>query len=148
MKFQKPPTSIHEQIEILKKREMVIDDDNYAENYLNFIPYYRLQAYQKPFKVTTEESESIEFKDGSTIEDVIKLYFFDGELRLVVLDAIEVVHRKNWANHMAIQQGSYSYLENEYFSNFKRHKNVVAELKNNTKKARNGGVLCNNNVID
>lgn len=45
MKFQKPPTSIHEQIEILKKREMVIDDDNYAENYLNFIPYYRLQAY-------------------------------------------------------------------------------------------------------
>lgn len=52
----------------------------------------------------------------------------------MVLDAIEVVHRKNWANHMAIQKGSYSYLENEYFSNFKRHKNVVAELKNNTKK--------------
>ena len=132
MKFQNPATSIHQQIEIMKKRGLVIDDDNYAEHYLNFISYYQLQAYWKPFTETTEISGATEFKDGTTIEDVIKLYFFDRELRLVVLDAIELVEvalRTNWANYMAIKYGPNSYLKKEHFSNFKRHENVVAELE-------------------
>ncbi len=120
MKFQKPATSIHDQIEILKKRGMVIDDDKYAEHYLNFISYYRLQAYWKLFRVSTKKYGDILFKDGTTIEDVIKLYFFDRDLRLVVLDAIELVEialRTIWTNHLAMKYGPHSHLKKEYFSN-------------------------------
>lgn len=50
MEFSKPATTFDEQIALLKKRGMQIDDPDQARYYLGPINYYRLRAYWLPFE--------------------------------------------------------------------------------------------------
>lgn len=45
MKFTKPATSVIDQLALLRRRGMVIDDEPAARHYLQHISYYRLRAY-------------------------------------------------------------------------------------------------------
>lgn len=47
--YEKTPISIKEQVEKLKSRGLVIDDEELAAKYLSNISYYRLRAYTYPF---------------------------------------------------------------------------------------------------
>lgn len=82
--YKKKPLLYTQQIELFKFRGLLIPDEAKAERYLNEISYYRLSAYALPF-----QKEKEKFDDGTTFQDVIGLYLFDRELRLLVLDAIE-----------------------------------------------------------
>ncbi len=82
--YKKKPLLYTQQIELFKFRGLLIPDEAKAERYLNEISYYRLSAYALPF-----QKEKDKFDDGTTFQDVIGLYLFDRELRLLVLDAIE-----------------------------------------------------------
>jgi abortive infection bacteriophage resistance protein len=50
MKYIKLPISINRQIEKLKERGLLFDDETIAEHYLSNISYYRLRAYTYPFQ--------------------------------------------------------------------------------------------------
>ena len=50
MKFEKPPLTYKEQIELLKSRGLVFDDEQKAELQLSNVSYFRLSAYMLPFK--------------------------------------------------------------------------------------------------
>lgn len=82
--YKKKPFLYPKQIETLKNRGLIITDEAKAERYLNEISYYRLSAYTLPFQKTKDK-----FDDNITFQDVLNLYLFDRELRLLVLDAIE-----------------------------------------------------------
>ncbi len=41
----KPPLSIEQQIELLKSRNLVIEDENFAKKVLTYVSYYRLSGY-------------------------------------------------------------------------------------------------------
>lgn len=80
-----------EQIEILRARGMVVDDQEYARHFLKRVGYYRLSGYSYPFRKFAEGGEGriSDFVEGSRFEDVVALYLFDRKLRLLALDAIE-----------------------------------------------------------
>ncbi|MEE4210735.1 MAG: Abi family protein [Parvularcula sp.] len=132
MKFEKPAVSVPDQIELLKRRGMAVGDEAQARHYLNFISYYRLRAYWLPFEVPAANNGDHAFRDGTTFEDVLTLYIFDRELRLLVLDAIERVEvalRAQWAHHMAMTYGPHGYLEQGHYSVIRHHAKDVTDLE-------------------
>lgn len=132
MKFEKPSASIRDQLELLKRRRLIIPDEARAAHYLSFISYYRLRAYWLPFEVPTSQDGDHALRKGTTFEDVLSLYVFDRELRLLTLDAIERVEvalRAQWAHHMAIQHGPHGYLDQKHYAHIARHAAAVAQLQ-------------------
>src|SRR5690554_5245430 len=86
MDFTKPASTWDEQIELLRSRGLEIPDLEQARHYLSHINYYRLTGYWLPF----EADHSIHrFKARASFDDVLNLYIFDREFRLLLLDAIE-----------------------------------------------------------
>jgi len=88
MIYDKPPISIDQQIEKLKERGLLFENVNIAKKYLSHISYYRLAGY---WWAMQEDKESHKFKPNSTFENVIRIYNFDAELRLLLFDAIEKI---------------------------------------------------------
>ena len=131
MKYSKPATSIPDQIALLKARGMIVENEDTAHHYLQFISYYRLRAYWLPFEVPAKANGDHAFRDGTRFEDVLALYIFDRELRLLVLDAIERVEialRAQWSHHMAMTHGPHGYLKQNHYKHVKLHAKDVAKL--------------------
>ena len=109
--FAKPATTHAQQVALLQQRGMVIEDPAAAEFYLQHLNYYRLGAYWLPFEA---DHATHTFKPGTHFAQVLDLYVFDRELRLLVLDAIERVEvsvRSQWAYQLAHQHGPHAHLD-------------------------------------
>ncbi len=109
--FIKIATTYDEQVAQLQERGMVVQDRAAAAFYLQHINYYRLGAYWLPFEADHAQHR---FKQGTSFEEVLGLYVFDRELRLLVLDAIERIEvsvRAQWAYQMAHAHGPHAHLD-------------------------------------
>lgn len=75
--------TLDEQITLLQSRGMIIADVEKAKEVLLDVGYYRLGFYWFPFQKSGKQNNigSHEFKDGTTFEDAVRLYYFDYELR-------------------------------------------------------------------
>ncbi len=76
------------QIEQLKQRGLQIEDEDNAAHLLGHISYYRLAGWWWPMQM---DKENHIFKPNSRFADVIALYDFDRELRLLLFDVIEKI---------------------------------------------------------
>lgn len=102
MTYNKPAKSIDEQIELLKQRGLIIKNNSYAQYYLKTIGYYRLSGYWWPM-LEENKSDHI-FKANSTFENVILIYCFDKDLRLLlfsVIENIEIAFRTKLIYHLS-----------------------------------------------
>ncbi len=86
MIYNKVATRITDQIAQLKLRGLTIRDENEAAHFLSNISYYRLAGYWWPMQ---SDRVNHKFKPNSRFDDVIALYNFDRELRLLIFDVIE-----------------------------------------------------------
>lgn len=86
--FSKKALMIAEQISLLKKRGLQISNPKLAAKYLSNISYYRLGEY---WYVMQSDKLAHTFKPNSRFEDVVALYNFDAELRLLLFDVIEKI---------------------------------------------------------
>lgn len=86
--FSKKALTLQEQIAQLQERGLLIKNTVLAEKYLSNISYYRLGEY---WYVMQENKENHTFKPNSKFVDVIALYNFDAELRLLLFDVIEKI---------------------------------------------------------
>ena len=90
--YEKTPISIKEQVQKLKSRGLVIDDEELAAQYLSNISYYRLRAYTYPFQNNTDPDKHHEFiRKDIHFKDIIDLYCFDRRLRILVFNALEKI---------------------------------------------------------
>lgn len=80
--------TLEEQVKQLQERGLEIKHPRIAEKYLINISYYRLGEY---WYVMQSDKENHIFKPNSKFEDVIALYNFDAELRLLLFDVIEKI---------------------------------------------------------
>lgn len=88
MIYEKNAISIDVHIEKLKERGLIITNVDLAKKYLSHISYYRLGGYWWPMQ---KDKESHQFKPKSTFKNVIRIYNFDAELRLLIFDVIEKI---------------------------------------------------------
>ena len=91
----KKATTIKEQIELLKQRGMFVPDEQKAAEILLDVGFYRLGFYAFPFEKTFPnlDNRSHQYKEGTSFTDVVELYYFDYDLRNILmyyLNRIEV----------------------------------------------------------
>jgi abortive infection bacteriophage resistance protein len=86
--FIKKALTVTEQVAQLQERGLLIKHPRIAEKYLLNISYYRLGEYW--FAMQNDKEKHV-FKPDSTFENVIDLYNFDAELRLLLFDVIEKI---------------------------------------------------------
>lgn len=88
MTYSKEAYTIEQQILQLQERGMLIADFELAKHYLSHVSYYRLAGYWWPMQA---DKVNHIFKENSKFEDVINLYNFDRELRILLFDVIEKI---------------------------------------------------------
>ena len=104
-------------LDLLRSRGLIIRDEIEASHYLRFIGYYRLSGYGHPLTLKSG-SGTHTFKPGATFEDILNLYKFDRELRLLVMDAIERVEvavRACVSDYMCEKGGPHWYFDVKNF---------------------------------
>lgn len=143
--FSKPSISVEQQLSLLQQRGLTIRDPERAKSYLEVISFFRLSAYMRPFQKPFDEKHS--FKNGVEFKQVVALYAFDRELRLLVMDAIERVEvaiRSMINNVMGPKyqlegqphSGSHWYLNNRHFKRDYDHHRLIKTLRDKQEKER------------
>ena len=92
----------------------MVADYQKAANYLSNISYYRLSAYMLPLKLNGKD----EFIQGTTFEDVLNLYLFDREFRLLLFDVVEkleIAFRTQMSYHHSLVSGPYWFEDRNHF---------------------------------
>jgi abortive infection bacteriophage resistance protein len=115
--YKKPALTTDAHIALLRERGLIISDPLLAAHYLNTIGYYCLSAYFKPFE-QENTGNCHQFRAPIEFSDVLNLYIFDRELRLLVSDAlerIEVAFRTSLSNVMSIKYGPLWYQNEKLF---------------------------------
>jgi len=84
--YEKKPTTISEQIALLKNRGLEIESEEETAHFLSHISFYRLGEYWHPMQ---SDVKNHIFKPNSKFKEVMALYCFDRELRIILFDVIE-----------------------------------------------------------
>lgn len=130
MLYKKQPTTVLQQIEKLQARGLQIADTQKAAHYLSNISYYRLRAYTYPFQDNTKENHP--FTKTITFEEIIDLYVFDRQLRLLIFNAIEKIEvsfRTQIIYQYALVHGSHWHLNPHLYNNSAYFAEHIASLK-------------------
>lgn len=119
--------TIEEQIEILKKRNLIINEEKAKEIFRDNNYYYLINGYKDLF--IDENIEEEKYKDGTSLEEIFALYKFDSELRSTFLKYILMIERR--MDTYIAYEFSKQYGENNYLieSNFNYNKINNSKIK-------------------
>lgn len=116
MRYTKQPTSITDQINLLKLRGLIIDDETEAKAVLERISYFRLASYWRPM----EQDKVLHiFKPNSHFSNVTTLYRFDSELKSIVFNSIqriEIAVRTRMIQQFSMKYGSFWFMDKKLFA--------------------------------
>ena len=130
--MEKEFKTIEEQIDIIKQRNIIIKDTEFANKIFKENNYYYLiNGYKDIFIDKNQKGEY--FKNNVTIEEIYALYKFDIELRMNFLKAILSVERRMdtyIAYEFSKQYGYKNYLLEENFNNTTKNSLKIAKLIN------------------
>lgn len=134
--IMKKAKTIDEQLEILKERNLVINDYDTAHKMLTDVNYYTLIGYLFPYK-----DSSNTYQNGTSIELAINLYRFDNELRNILTALVVDVEEKlktRVAYHIAIahKNDPLIYTDINFFKNPNDHLRFMADFQNNIRNNR------------
>jgi abortive infection bacteriophage resistance protein len=122
--YVKPARTMEDLLAHLEARGLTVTDREAAIAALRQIGYYRLLIYMRPLQQLPDKR----FSGGTRFEDVLTLYNFDRELRLLCLDAverIEVALRAAVVNVLSPAHGPHFYLESRHFETHERFREFM-----------------------
>lgn len=122
----KKARTFEEQLQILKDRNLEIQDMNYSKFFLSNVNYYRLSGYLVNYKLYGDS-----YKAGTSFNAIKELYMFDHELRALIgscLSVIEVSFRTYLAYTIGINYGALGYQSHHNFANREYHKNFISDV--------------------
>jgi len=134
--YSKAPLSIDEQITQLTERGLTIEDKTYAAHCLTTIGYYRLAGYWWPMQ---SDKVTHQFKPNSKFVDVISLYNFDRELRLLLFDVIERIEialRTKMIYHLSHELDPWWFQNTEIFSNTEELVKTLAVIQEEVERSK------------
>ncbi len=139
--FSKNPFTFKEQIAQLQERGLQIANPVLAEKYLSNISYYRLGEY---WYVMQSDKENHIFKPNSKFMDVVALYNFDAELRLLLFDVIEKIEislRTKLIYHLSHEIDPWWFQNKNCFINEYFFETTLDTLKKEVKRSQNKDVI-------
>lgn len=133
IKFQKPPLSIDEQIDLLQRRGLIIDDRDFTHHFLQFVSYYRLSQYTYTFEIKNPDgTRTHKFKENTYFKNIVDLYVFDSKLRSYMVNAIErieIAFRTRLIYIMSTHHGSHWYMNPDLFTTKLNHNEFIDNVK-------------------
>lgn len=114
--------TIDQQIEILRSRGLIIEDEAEAKDFLLRNNYYRVSGYSLTLRTNDIFSKSATFQN---IEDI---YNFDQEFRHIIMhyiETIEVQIKSIYAYEFTKVYGPFGYLDTKNFFNEVKHKEII-----------------------
>ena len=137
-RYDKPALDENELIERYIERGLIITDRNRTARYLRHIGYYRLSPYTIPFQANRTTHS---FKSGTTFDDILYIYVFDRQLRLMTMDAlerIEVAVRAAVSNTMSIhgEGGAFWYQNASNYHSRKGYSTTIERIEALTERER------------
>lgn len=127
MKFEKPPLTYDQSLELFESRGLEVVDREDALHSLKTIGYYRLSGYRHEKIGGPRVFQSIK-----TFDRLIEVYNFDRDLRLLTLDGIErieVAFRTIVSDFMSLEYGPLWYTNQNYFKSVTYHAKIVEDIK-------------------
>ncbi len=121
----KQATTYEKQMEILKSRQIVIDDEYFCISVLKQLNYYRLTAYMLPFKIKDNLYSKVNFKQ------IYSVYEFDRKLRSILLESleeIELLFRTKLAYYHGHKYGPLGYLNPVNYNQKHKHNEFIEEF--------------------
>ena len=103
MIYTKQAITLEDQINILKQRGLILNDEDETLDVLGHISYFRLAGYWRPLE---QDKQRHIFKPNSHFSTVVSLYRFDTELRMLIFSAIqqiEIAVRTKMIQHVALK---------------------------------------------
>lgn len=127
LKPQQPALSVAEQIENLRKLNLIIDDYDYAYRILNDISYFRLiKAYSLGLK-----PKNSDYQNGVTFSQIVDLYKFNAKFRQLIFPLIERAEinlRCKISNYFSEKYDVLGYEDVNNFENPVYHQSFLDEL--------------------
>ena len=115
MDYTKPALTYEDQLNLLVSRNLACTDRPRALEWLQRIGYYRLSAYFIPFRDASTDN----FRAGTDLDTIVDLYKFDGNLRLLMMqamDRIEVAVRAVITYQVVHNLGVFGYADSANFA--------------------------------
>ncbi len=135
VRYNKQAISIEEQIETLKGRGLLIDDENAAKEVLDVISYFRLAGYWRHMELGYG---SRQFKPNKHFSDVLDCYYFDKELRLLIFSAIqsiEIAVRSKIIKHFTPQFGAFWFMDADCMTNHSHFESNLLHLQTEVRRS-------------
>lgn len=136
MKYTKPSIDIAAQIARLKNRGLIIADEGKAAELLSSISYYRLAGYWWPMQA---DKTLHTFKPNSTFANVVAIYNFDRELRILLFDVIERIEigfRTKIIYHLSHEINPWWFEDSAYFKNAVEHTETLLAIDRELKQTK------------
>ena len=133
--------SVKEQIELLKKRGMIFDDEDKAEQILEDVGYYRLGFYWYYFQ---KDLKKHLFQENTYFSTVIDLYYIDVDLHFLLIKMLSRIeinlrthiiytvsnHYKNnpfWFADKRIMKNQFVDTLDDFYTNIKKKNKVISK---------------------
>lgn len=126
--YAKKSLTYSEQLNQLKSRGLVIEDETKAGHLLEVVSYYRLSGYWFPLLA---DKQNHQFKANSSFETAFKLYCFDRDLRklaIAEIEKIEVAIRSKMIYILSHRSGPFWFQEPHLFNNPVSHANSLSKI--------------------
>jgi abortive infection bacteriophage resistance protein len=137
LKYVKPALTFDQQLSLLESRGLVVQDRSLAIRWLGRVSYYRFSAYLYTYRVPGSNN----YRPGTTFSEIAKLYNFDRQLRLMLLDAIERIEiwlRTAVTYELAHRCGPFGYLKRSSFIKgfgYKQFRRTLQQAQDRSKEA-------------
>lgn len=133
--YNKLPSSIDEQLDILRARGMDIDDEKSARIFLKENYFYRFLNYSVPYFTSLASNNDKSYIEGTKFSDVANVYHFDSKLRILILEYIEQIEIsiKTQFIHLAWKYGPHFYLNRKLFKDKKLFNDSLERLEYQTR---------------
>lgn len=127
--------SINEQIEILKSKGLVINDEAYAEEVLLRENYYFINGYRHIFY---RNDGARRFIKGTTFEELYALFVFDRRFRNIIFKNLLIIENNYKSYFSYILSKTYGYKEQEYLNtkNFDTSDNKAKQVNDLIRKLK------------
>ena len=133
--IMKKAKTVEEQLQILEKRGLVIENRDRAIEILRNVNYYILTGYLFPFK------QGEKYQNGTSMNLAIKLYHFDNEIRNILMALMVEAEEKlktRIAYNIAIAHSDdpLIYTDINYFKSANDHSRFMADFQSNVRNNR------------
>lgn len=136
MRYTKQPIDYYQQIAVLQKRGLTIDDESTCLEQLRIISYFRLANYWKPME---KDKATHTFKPNSHFDNAVNLYYFDKELRALLftsVQSVEIAVRTKFIHYVSMKYGAFWFADEHLFANKCTFQENLAHIKQDIKRSK------------